>query len=62
MKIAIISPNKTHLQEMGRVLEVQSRRVLLIEGGKNKKRAREFVQFLLQDENLQPYVEGSLGR
>ena len=29
---------------------------------KNKKRAREFVAFLLQDENLIPYVEGSLGR
>jgi multiple sugar transport system substrate-binding protein len=29
---------------------------------KNKKRAKEFVQFLLQDENLIPYVEGSLGR
>ena len=29
---------------------------------KNKKRAKEFVTFLLQDENLIPYVEGSLGR
>jgi multiple sugar transport system substrate-binding protein len=29
---------------------------------KNKKRAKEFVQFLLQDENLTPLVEGSLGR
>jgi multiple sugar transport system substrate-binding protein len=29
---------------------------------KNKKRAKEFVSFLLQDENLTPYVEGSLGR
>lgn len=35
---------------------------VIFEGSKNKKRAREFVQFLLQDENLQPYVEGSLGR
>jgi len=39
MKIAIISPNKTHLQEMGRVLEAQPRRVLLIEGGKSKMRS-----------------------
>jgi len=31
-------------------------------GAKNKKRAKEFVAFLLQDENLTPYVEGSLGR
>ncbi len=29
---------------------------------KNKKRAMEFVSFLLQDENLTPYVEGALGR
>jgi len=29
---------------------------------KNKQRAKEFVAFLLQDENLTPYVEGSLGR
>ena len=29
---------------------------------KNKARAKEFVSFLMQDENLTPYVEGSLGR
>jgi len=29
---------------------------------KNKAKAKEFVTFLLQDENLTPYVEGSLGR
>ena len=29
---------------------------------KNKKRAMEFVTFLLKEENLTPYVEGSLGR
>lgn len=29
---------------------------------KNKKRAKEFVAFLLQEDNLTPYVEGSLGR
>ena len=29
---------------------------------KNKARAKEFVSFLLQEENLQPYVEGALGR
>ncbi len=29
---------------------------------KNKKRAKEFVTFLLKEENLTPYVEGSLGR
>jgi multiple sugar transport system substrate-binding protein len=29
---------------------------------KNKAKAKEFVKFLLQEENLQPYVEGALGR
>jgi len=29
---------------------------------RNKARAKEFVSFLLQEENLQPYVEGALGR
>jgi multiple sugar transport system substrate-binding protein len=29
---------------------------------KNKARGKDFVSFLLQDENLTPYVEGSLGR
>ena len=29
---------------------------------KNKKAGKEFVKFLLQEENLKPYVEGALGR
>ena len=29
---------------------------------KNKTRGKEFLSFLMQDENLTPYVEGSLGR
>jgi len=29
---------------------------------KNKTRAKEFVAFLLQEDNLTPYVEGALGR
>ena len=29
---------------------------------KNKARAKDFVSFLLQEENLTPYVEGALGR
>jgi len=39
MKIAVISPNKNHLQEIGRTLEVQSHGVTLVEGGKSKMRA-----------------------
>src|SRR5918995_727761 len=29
---------------------------------KNKKRGKEFAAFLMQEENLNPYVEGALGR
>lgn len=35
---------------------------VIFSAAKNKQRAKEFVAFLLQDENLTPYVEGSLGR
>ena len=35
---------------------------VVFDNAKNKKRAKEFVAFLLQEENLTPYVEGSLGR
>ena len=35
---------------------------MIFEQAKNKERAKEFVAFLLRDENLQPYVEGALGR
>ncbi len=35
---------------------------VIFEGAKNKKRAKEFVAFMLEEDNLTPYVEGSLGR
>ena len=35
---------------------------VVFENAKNKKRAKEFVQFAMADENLTPYVEGALGR
>jgi multiple sugar transport system substrate-binding protein len=35
---------------------------VVFKDAKNKARAKEFVTFLLQEENLTPYVEGSLGR
>ena len=35
---------------------------VIFKEAKNKARAKEFVSFLMQDENLTPYVEGSLGR
>jgi len=35
---------------------------VIFQSAKNKKRGKELVAFLMQDENLQPYVEGALGR
>jgi multiple sugar transport system substrate-binding protein len=35
---------------------------VVFENAKNKKRAKEFVSFMLQEQNLTPYVEGALGR
>ena len=35
---------------------------VIFKEAKNKARAKEFVSFILQEENLTPYVEGSLGR
>lgn len=35
---------------------------VIFQDSKNKSRAREFLKFLLEEENLRPYVEGALGR
>jgi multiple sugar transport system substrate-binding protein len=35
---------------------------VVFKDAKNKARAKEFVGFLMQEENLTPYVEGALGR
>jgi multiple sugar transport system substrate-binding protein len=35
---------------------------VIFSDSRNKPRAKEFVKFLLEEENLTPYVEGSLGR
>ena len=35
---------------------------VIFQDSKNKARAKEFLAFLLHDDNLTPYVEGSLGR
>ncbi len=35
---------------------------VIFKDAKNKARAKDFVSFLMQEENLMPYVEGSLGR
>lgn len=38
MKIALISPNKNHLQDMSRVLEAHSHTVTVVDGGKSRMR------------------------
>ncbi len=35
---------------------------VIFDASKNKKRAKEFVSFITEEDNLTPYVEGSLGR
>jgi multiple sugar transport system substrate-binding protein len=35
---------------------------VIFEQSKNKARARDFLKFLLEEDNLRPYVEGALGR
>jgi multiple sugar transport system substrate-binding protein len=53
-------PNKPDGSKM--VYRAAVKTGVVFEQAKNKKRAKEFVAFLLQDENLTPYVEGALGR
>ena len=35
---------------------------LIFANAKNKAEGKEFIQFLLQEENVRPYIEGALGR
>jgi len=53
-------PNKPDGSKM--VYRAAVKTGVVFSAAKNKQRAKEFVAFLLQDENLTPYVEGSLGR
>jgi multiple sugar transport system substrate-binding protein len=53
-------PNKPDGSKM--VYRTAVKTGVIFEAAKNKKRAGEFVTFLLQEANLTPYVEGSLGR
>lgn len=53
-------PNKPDGSKM--VYRAAVKTGVIFKDGKNKKRAMEFLSFLLQEENLTPYVEGSLGR
>ena len=53
-------PNKPDGSKM--VYRAAVKTGVIFKAAKNKQRAKEFVAFLLQEENLTPYVEGSLGR
>ena len=53
-------PNKPDGSKM--VYRTAVKTGVVFKEAKNKQRAKEFVAFLLQEENLTPYVEGSLGR
>ncbi|HEX7892392.1 MAG TPA: ABC transporter substrate-binding protein [Ramlibacter sp.] len=53
-------PNKPDGSKM--VYRAAVKTGVVFKAAKNKQRAKEFVAFLLQEENLTPYVEGSLGR
>ena len=35
---------------------------VVFSGAKNKAAAKEFVKFMMEEENLRPYIEGALGR
>ena len=53
-------PNKPDGSKM--VYRTAVKTGVVFKEAKNKERAKEFVSFLLQEENLTPYVEGALGR
>ena len=53
-------PNKPDGSKM--VYRTAVKTGVIFSQAKNKVRAKEFVKFLMEEENLGPYVEGSLGR
>ena len=53
-------PNKPDGSKM--VYRAAVKTGVVFANAKNKKRGKEFVAFLLQEQNLTPYVEGALGR
>ena len=53
-------PNKPDGSKM--VYRAAVKTGVIFNQAKNKLRAKEFVTFLMQEENLTPYVEGALGR
>ena len=53
-------PNKPSGEKM--VYRAAVKTGVVFTGAQNKQRAKEFVKFFLQEDNLTPYVEGALGR
>jgi len=53
-------PNKPDGKPMGYRTAVKIG--VMFTDSKNKTRGKEFISFLMQEENLTPYVEGALGR
>jgi len=53
-------PNKPDGSKM--VYRAAVKTGVIFSAAKNKALAKQFISFLMQDENLTPYVEGSLGR
>ncbi len=53
-------PNKPDGSKM--VYRAAVKTGVIFDASKNKARAKEFVAFMMLDENLTPYVEGALGR
>ena len=53
-------PNKPSGQPM--IYRAAVKVGVIFADAKNKDKGKDFIKFLLQDENLRPYVEGALGR
>jgi multiple sugar transport system substrate-binding protein len=53
-------PNKPDGAKLPQLAAVKT--AVVFADAKNKARGKEFLEFFLTEENLQPYVEGSLGR
>ncbi len=53
-------PNKPDGTPMNYLAAIKT--AVIFKGAKNEKAAKEFMAFVLEDENLIPYTEGSLGR
>ena len=58
--VTLVWPNKPDGSKM--IYRTAVKTGVIFKNSKNKDGARKFVSFLLEDANLTPYIEGSLGR